>query len=269
VTAIKHSIQDSSKKKPATYQDSRLRSWEYKPHEGPQLLNKIQENTRKKGISHESHFMAQTIRSIAPKIACHTHPLRTWLRQHGRQRMNNLEWEVSSSMETTFVLDVIKNSLPVWANFAYSHHALVNPSDGFRSLNWYKATVDAEDSVFFYVVDNAHPYSMVALSGQSSDWLVSLYTSTANLDIVTAHYEFRSSSGDFLNKYKEATTMVATTQTHPELIDTYWIIPEYATTPYGKVSFTRQDCRTFHSIFKYSRLIWCGRKSMHVVMEEN
>ncbi|WP_234813209.1 ash family protein [Candidatus Hamiltonella defensa] len=214
--------------------------------------------------------MAQTIRSIAPKIACHTHTLRTWLRQHGRQRMNNLAREVSSSMETTFVLDVIKNPLPVWANFAYSHHALVNPSDGFRSLSIHKATVDAVDSVFFYVVDNAHQYSMVALSGQSSDWLVSLCTSTANLDIVTAHYEFRSSSGDFLNKHKEIASMATIpSHTHPEFIDTYWIIPEYATEPYGKVSFTRQDCRTFHSIFKYSRLIWCGRKPMHVVMEEN
>ncbi|MGX8942080.1 hypothetical protein ACWWJF_19280 [Symbiopectobacterium sp. Eva_TO] len=50
------------------------------------------------------------------------------------------------------------------------------------------------------------------------------------------------------------------TQTRPEFIDTYWIIPEYETTPYGKVSFTRQDRRTFIALFKDSRLIWAGRQ---------
>ncbi|HGJ5854528.1 hypothetical protein [Arsenophonus nasoniae] len=64
--------------------------------------------------------------------------------------------------------------------------------------------------------------------------------------------------------------MVTTpTQIHPEFIDTYWIIPEYSTTPYGKVSFTRQDRRTFNSMFKDSRLIWAGRKPVHASMEGN
>ncbi|QBY44318.1 hypothetical protein QE197_12595 [Arsenophonus nasoniae] len=63
--------------------------------------------------------------------------------------------------------------------------------------------------------------------------------------------------------------MVATTQTRPEFIDTYWIIPEYSTTPYGKVSFTRQDRRIFISLFKDSRLIWAGRQPVHTGMEEN
>ncbi|CAJ0995598.1 hypothetical protein [Sodalis praecaptivus] len=53
---------------------------------------------------------------------------------------------------------------------------------------------------------------------------------------------------------------MATTQTRPEFTDTYWIIPEYETTPYGKVSFTPQDRRTFNSLFKDSRLIWAGRQ---------
>ncbi|MGX8942499.1 hypothetical protein ACWWJF_22235 [Symbiopectobacterium sp. Eva_TO] len=50
------------------------------------------------------------------------------------------------------------------------------------------------------------------------------------------------------------------TQTRPEFIDTYWIIPEYSTVPYGKVSFTRQDRCTFIALFKDSRLIWAGRQ---------
>ncbi|CAK8736859.1 hypothetical protein SODG_001663 [Sodalis praecaptivus] len=53
---------------------------------------------------------------------------------------------------------------------------------------------------------------------------------------------------------------MATTQTRPEFIDTYWIIPEYETKPYGKVSLTRQDRRTFIALFKDSRLIWAGRQ---------
>ncbi|ASV33864.1 hypothetical protein CJJ18_07540 [Candidatus Williamhamiltonella defendens] len=68
---------------------------------------------------------------------------------------------------------------------------------------------------------------------------------------------------------KEATAMVATTPTRPEFIDNYWIIPEYATEPYGKVSFTRQDCRTFHSMFKYSRLIWAGRQPVRTCIGGN
>lgn len=63
---------------------------------------------------------------------------------------------------------------------------------------------------------------------------------------------------------KEATTM-ATAYTRPEFIDTYWIIPEYETTPYGKVSLTRQDRRTFIAMFKDSRLIWAGRKPVQEV----
>ncbi|MBG6242930.1 MAG: hypothetical protein EKE20_14405 [Candidatus Symbiopectobacterium sp. Dall1.0] len=59
---------------------------------------------------------------------------------------------------------------------------------------------------------------------------------------------------------KEATAMVATAYTRPEFTDTYWIIHEYSTAPYGKVSFTRQDRRTFIALFKDSRLIWAGRQ---------
>lgn len=63
--------------------------------------------------------------------------------------------------------------------------------------------------------------------------------------------------------------MVATTQTRYEFIDTYWIISEYSTTYYGKVSFTRQDRRTFNSIFKDSRLIWAGRQHVCTDMGGN
>lgn len=57
------------------------------------------------------------------------------------------------------------------------------------------------------------------------------------------------------------------TQTRPEFFDTYWIIPEYETTPYGKVSFTRQDRRTFIALFKDSRLIWAGRQPVNCFTE--
>ncbi|HGJ5878494.1 MAG TPA: hypothetical protein ACHBZ9_05300 [Arsenophonus nasoniae] len=71
------------------------------------------------------------------------------------------------------------------------------------------------------------------------------------------------------NLIREATTMVATTQTHPKFTDTYWIIPLDSAVPYGKVSFTRKDFRTFNALFKDSRLIWAGRKPMHTGMEGN
>lgn len=58
---------------------------------------------------------------------------------------------------------------------------------------------------------------------------------------------------------------MATTQTRSKFTDTYWIIPEYSTSPYGKVSFTRQDRRTFTAMFKDSRLIWAGRKPVQEV----
>ncbi|HGJ5857237.1 hypothetical protein [Arsenophonus nasoniae] len=55
---------------------------------------------------------------------------------------------------------------------------------------------------------------------------------------------------------------MAITKPCSRFIDIYWIIPNHSTTPYGKVSFTRQDRRTFNSMFKNSRLIWAGRKPM-------
>ncbi|WP_334472537.1 hypothetical protein [Arsenophonus sp. PmNCSU2021_1] len=58
---------------------------------------------------------------------------------------------------------------------------------------------------------------------------------------------------------------MATIQPCSKFIDTYWIFPKHSTAPYGKVSFTHQDCRTFHALFNDSRLIWAGRKP---VMED-
>ncbi len=180
------------------------------------------------------------------------------------------EYATTPYGKVSFSANFIKNPLPILANFAYSNLSLVNPSDRFRSLDWYKATIDAENSVFFYVVDNALQHSMVALLGQSSDWLVSLYASTANPDNVTAHYEFRSSSGDFLNKYKEIASMATTpSQTHPKFTDTYWIIRLDSNRPYGKVSFTHRDFLTFNSMFKDSCLIWAGRQPVHASMGVN
>ncbi|HGJ5877799.1 MAG TPA: hypothetical protein ACHBZ9_01600 [Arsenophonus nasoniae] len=69
---------------------------------------------------------------------------------------------------------------------------------------------------------------------------------------------------------REATAMVTTpTQTRPKFTDTYWIIPLNSAVPYGKVSLTRQDRRTFIAMFKDSRLIWAGRKPVHASMEGN
>lgn len=53
---------------------------------------------------------------------------------------------------------------------------------------------------------------------------------------------------------------MATIQPCSRFIDTYWIIPNHSATPYGKVALTRQDRHTVNSMFKYSRLIWAGRK---------
>ncbi|WP_440863236.1 hypothetical protein [Symbiopectobacterium purcellii] len=57
------------------------------------------------------------------------------------------------------------------------------------------------------------------------------------------------------------------TQARPEFLETYWIVPFYETTPYGKVSFTRQDRRTFIAMFKDSRLIWAGRQPVKYFTE--
>ncbi|WP_334473752.1 hypothetical protein [Arsenophonus sp. PmNCSU2021_1] len=53
-------------------------------------------------------------------------------------------------------------------------------------------------------------------------------------------------------------------QTHPKFTDTYWIIPLNSAVPYGKVSFTHRDFRTFTALFKDSRLIWAGRQPVRV-----
>ncbi|MBG6243126.1 MAG: hypothetical protein EKE20_15490 [Candidatus Symbiopectobacterium sp. Dall1.0] len=58
------------------------------------------------------------------------------------------------------------------------------------------------------------------------------------------------------------------TQTRPKFLETYWIVPCYETTPYGKVSFTRQDRRTFIALFKDSRLIWAGRQPVKDLTED-
>nr|CBA74501.1 phage transcriptional regulator [Arsenophonus nasoniae] len=69
---------------------------------------------------------------------------------------------------------------------------------------------------------------------------------------------------------REATAMVTTpTHAHPKFTDTYWIIPLDSAVPYGKVSFTRRDFRTFIAMFKDSRLIWAGRKPVCSGMEGN
>lgn len=57
---------------------------------------------------------------------------------------------------------------------------------------------------------------------------------------------------------------MATMQHCNKFIDTYWIIPERAIKPYGRVSFTRLEYRKFHSQFR-ERLIWAGRKPVQEV----
>ncbi|HGJ5864184.1 ash family protein [Arsenophonus nasoniae] len=158
----------------------------------------------------------------------------------------------------------IKNSLPVCKSFGYSNYALVKSSDRFGTLVIKKATLGAKDSVFFYVVNNALLYSMVALLGQSFDWLVSFLSSSSNPDNVTALIEFGTSSGDFLNNKKEIALMATIpSQTHlkeTKFTDTYWIIRLDSNIPYGKVSLTRRERRLFHVLFKDDRLVWSGRK---------
>ncbi|MGX8942698.1 hypothetical protein ACWWJF_23720 [Symbiopectobacterium sp. Eva_TO] len=76
---------------------------------------------------------------------------------------------------------------------------------------------------------------------------------------------FTALPGHLTSDVKESNAMAEPkcTQTRPKFTDTYWIIPEYSTVPYGKVSFTRQDRRTFIALFKDSRLIWAGRQPVN------
>jgi len=167
---------------------------------------------------------------------------------------------------TANYLDLIKKTLPVWGNAVYSNRALVNPSAGFDSPI-HEADVTAISGFFASVITSVAPLDMVGRSG-GAERLAGFFVAGLSTLLRLASL-FDSRVRGLKEPTKEATAMVATTPTRPEFIDTYWIIPEYATEPYGKVSFTRQDCRTFHSMFKNSRLIWCGRKSMHAGMEEN
>lgn len=52
------------------------------------------------------------------------------------------------------------------------------------------------------------------------------------------------------------------------MVNIYWIVPCYSITPCYRVSFTKQDYKTFNAMFKDSRLIWASRmpeilKSFH------
>ncbi|HGJ5882017.1 ash family protein [Arsenophonus sp.] len=180
------------------------------------------------------------------------------------------EYSTTPYGTVSFSANFIKNRLPVLANFAYSNHALVNPSDRLGTLIECMATIDAEDSVFFYVADNALQHSMVALSGQSSDWLETMHSSSSNPDSVTAYKEIGTSSGDFLKNCMEIASMATIpSQTHPKFTDNYWVIRLDSNRPYGKVSFTHRDFLTFNSMFKDSRLISAGRQPMHAGMEGN
>ncbi|BAE74924.1 hypothetical protein SG1649 [Sodalis glossinidius str. 'morsitans'] len=69
---------------------------------------------------------------------------------------------------------------------------------------------------------------------------------------------FRASNHNVTEAYTMA--FLHSTQTRPKFTDTYWIVPCYETTPYGKVSFTRQDRCIFIAMFKDSRLICAGRQ---------
>lgn len=121
---------------------------------------------------------------------------------------------------------IIKKVLLLWVNFSYSGKVLAKSSNRLSTLNLHKATVGAKISVFFYVVNNAYLYSMVALLGQSSDWLVSLCASSANPDNVTANKDISTSGGDPLAQHKEIASMANVPNlTYPkqtQFFDSYW-----------------------------------------------
>lgn len=108
-----------------------------------------------------------------------------------------------------------KNGLPLCANQYYTAKAPAKSGVRICTLVNSMATVDA-DSVFFYVVTSAFPYSaeqiraesMVALVGQPSGWPVSIEAGSANPVSVTTNHEICTSGGDSKNSMEAATWLL-------------------------------------------------------------
>ncbi|MBG6242819.1 MAG: hypothetical protein EKE20_13790 [Candidatus Symbiopectobacterium sp. Dall1.0] len=148
--------------------------------------------------------------------------------------------------------------LQATGNLSYSRHQHPNKTGaGPASLNT-EADISRFKERFFCVRDPRYAPIMVRRNGGASA-LAGFFCASLAAPIRLATLP-ASRLVRLQNLTEEAAAMVATTQTRPEFIDTYWIIPEYSTAPYGKVSFTRRDRRTFIVLFKDSRLIWAGRQ---------
>lgn len=147
--------------------------------------------------------------------------------------------------------------LQATGNLAYSRHQHPNKTGAGFDSPIHEADIRRYKRFFFVRYNQRCAPIMVGRSGGALA-LAGFFVAGLSIPLRLATL-FDSRERGLKEPTKEATTM-ATTQTRPEFIDTYWIIPEYSSAPYGKVSFTRQDRRTFIAMFKDSRLIWAGRQ---------
>lgn len=150
--------------------------------------------------------------------------------------------------------------LQATGNLAYSRHQhLKKTGAGFSRPSVRADRISRSKVRFFYVRFQRCAPIMVRRNGGAS--ALAGFSDTGRLTPIRLATPFSRGERGSKELVREATTM-ATAYTRPEFIDTYWIIPEYETTPYGKVSFTRQERRTFIAMFKDSRLVWAGRQPM-------
>ncbi|WP_147392413.1 hypothetical protein [Arsenophonus endosymbiont of Aleurodicus floccissimus] len=152
-------------------------------------------------------------------------------------------------------------------NMRYIVSSTVNKmSVGPESLSQ-QADIIARFNSVFYVRNQRYAPIMVGRSGKA-ERLAGFLVDWSCIPVTSRHHACKRGTR-FEKLQQEAITIVATTQTRPEFIGTYWIIREYSTTPYRKVSFTRQDRRTFNCMFKDNCLIWAGRQPVRTGMGEN
>ncbi|MEN3261374.1 hypothetical protein AAH678_22055 [Sodalis endosymbiont of Spalangia cameroni] len=147
--------------------------------------------------------------------------------------------------------------LQATCNLSYSRSVAPQWAAGFSSPSVRADRISRSKVRFFCVRDPRCAFIMVRRNGGAS--ALAGFSDTGLLTPIRLATLFSSRRRGSKELVREATTM-ATAYTRPKFIDTYWIIPEYETTPYGKVSFTRQDRRTFIAMFKDSRLVWAGRQ---------
>lgn len=173
---------------------------------------------------------------------------------------------VSQALLSTLIISSPRNSqglehnLPLQAigNLFYSRHQHPNKTGAGFSIPNFQADIRRYKRFFF--VRNKQRCAPIMVGRSGGALALAGFLDTGMLTLLRLATPFSIGERGSIELIQEAAAMVATTQTRPEFIDTYWIIPEYTTTPYGKVSFTHQDRCIFIALFKDSRLVWAGRQ---------